>query len=106
MAQNTGGGMKLELLITLNDKMIYGMNMNFFGNKRTVDYDLSSALPQFSNPPTLFIGGTVGRWLKSYAVQLDLNYAIQNITARLEDDDSEWVQFQGFSPGLLFSRPF
>lgn len=99
-----GGGMKVEMSFTTENLMFYGFNMNFFGNKRIQDYDLSSPLPQFSHPPTLFLGATVGRWFGVYNLQLDLNYAIQNITERLEDDDSDWVQFRGFSPGVVLHR--
>jgi len=99
-----GGGMKIEMTLTAENLMFYGVNMNFFGNRRTEDYDLNSPLPQFSHPATLFIGATAGRWFGVYNLQLDVNYAIQNITERLDDDDSGWVQFRGFSPGLVLHR--
>ncbi|NEN24504.1 hypothetical protein G3O08_13425 [Cryomorpha ignava] len=102
---NTGGGMKLLLAATGENKMFYGMNMNFYGNKRKAQYDVKSTLEQYENPGTLFIGITAGRWFNPFSLQVDLNYAIQNITERKEDDDSEWIQFRGFSPGLIAHYP-
>lgn len=102
---NTGGGMKLAIMMTGENKMFYGMNMNFYGNKRTADYDVKSTLEQYRNPATLLIGLSVGRWFNPFSVQVDLDYAVQNITERKEDDDSEWIQFRGFSPGVIAHYP-
>ena len=102
---DTGGGMKVALTVTGDNKMFYGMNMNFYGNKRSASYDVKSTLEQYRNPATLFLGLTAGRWFDPFTLQVDLNYAIQNITERKEDDDSEWIQFRGFSPGLVAHYP-
>ena len=75
-------------------------------NKLKKDFPIASLRPQNSAPPTLFIGLALSKSVMSgkrneLILQLELNMAFQNITAKLNDTDKEWTQFKGFSPGLV-----
>lgn len=100
-----GGGMKVEVSYTAKNQLIYGLGMSFYGNKLKKEYPLSVNREQLSAPPTLFIGGIFGKWFHRFNLQLELNYAIQNVTAKKEEDDPDWVQLKGWSPGIIFNYP-
>lgn len=99
-----GGGMKLDLCFTTSNQMFYGMNMSFSGNGLKKDYPINSQREQTA-PVSGIVGLTVGKWMSSYAVQFDLGLAVHNITKKIGDDDPEWVQLNGWSPGIVFNYP-
>ncbi|WP_276495686.1 hypothetical protein [Pontibacter litorisediminis] len=103
-----GGGMKVDLMYTGKKGIGGGMVMSFYGNKLKQSYPISSSREQNSAPPTLLLGLAAN---KAFAVkdrtefkaQVELAYAIQNVTPKLENEDKDWVQLEGFSPGLVLS---
>jgi hypothetical protein len=102
---STGGGFKVEMVFFDSNSMYYGMNMAFSGNKRKRDYRIGDDRAQADFPPTLFLGGTVGKKLDDFLIQIDADVALQNIITVDPDTDEEPVQFWGFSPGLVVNYP-
>jgi len=100
-----GGGMKVDVHATGRDQMSYGIIMNFYFNKRQLDYPLDTRRTQFSSTPSMIVGLSAGRWLGSFLVQAEVGYTIQNITERIDVDDPEWIQLRGWSPGLVLHYP-
>jgi len=99
-----GGGMKIDLAYTTKNKQFYGLNMSFTQNGLKKDYPISSTREQIS-PVSGFVGLTIGRWFSKYSIQADINLAVQNITRRMGNNDPDWVQLNGWSPGLIFNYP-
>lgn len=100
-----GGGMKIDLSITGAKHFLYGLNMSFYSNKMKLPYSIQTPRTFLKAPPTILIGGTIGRWFGKNNVQLEFNYAAQNVTDKIGDPDPDWVQLEGWSPGLLFNFP-
>lgn len=100
-----GGGMKIDIGFSGKNKLIYGLNMGVYGNKLKKDYPISSPREQFEVPPTLLIGAVFGKWFDKFNVQLEVNAAVQNITEKLSEDDKDWVQLTGWSPGVVVNYP-
>lgn len=103
-----GGGMKIETMLRGRGKKGFGggLVMSFYGNKLKKDFPIASLRLQNSAPPTLFIGlalskSVISEKRRELILQLELNAAVQNITAKLGDMDKEWTQFKGFSPALV-----
>ena len=103
-----GGGMKLDLLYTGSKNYGGGMIMGFYGNELKQKYPISSGREHNSAPPTLLLGAGINKFLEvkdrhELMAQLELCYAVQNITPKLDYNDEDWVQLQGFSPGLVIN---
>lgn len=103
-----GGGMKVDLMYTGKNGIGGGMVMSFYGNKLKQDYPISSSRKQNSAPPTLLLGLAANKAFAvkertEFMVQVELAYAIQNVTPKLENEDKDWVQLEGFSPGLVLN---
>ncbi|KAA5544229.1 hypothetical protein [Adhaeribacter rhizoryzae] len=101
-----GGGMKMDMLYTGKNGFGGGMTMSFYGNKLKEPYPLQVTRAQNNAPPTLFLGIIASKLLSqkeqsNFNLQLELNYAIQNVTPKESENDKDWVQLQGFSPGLV-----
>jgi len=102
----TGGGMKVDMLFTTKKRLGIGLVMIMYGNKLKEPYPIASTRQQNSAPPTIMIGLAVNQIVKSFqrselSAQVDLNYIAQNITPSIDNYDKDWVQFSGFSPGLI-----
>ncbi|MFZ1788257.1 MAG: hypothetical protein WAT92_08105 [Saprospiraceae bacterium] len=100
-----GGGMKIDLGYSGKNNLIYGMNMSVYGNKLKKDYPINSTRTQVKAPPTALIGLIFGKWFDQFNVQGELNIATQNITEKIGENDPGWVQFEGWSPGLIVNYP-
>ncbi len=100
-----GGGMKTDISFMGKRNYIYGLNMSFYGNNLKKEYPLNTNREQFSAPPTLLFGLIFGKWIDKISIQTELNMAVQNITERLENDDPNWIQLKGWSPGVLINYP-
>lgn len=103
-----GGGMKVDMLYTGGKGFGAGMVMSFYGNKLKQNYPIASNREPNSVPPTLLIGLAANKILKKQErkelhAQLELSYAVQNITPKQDAEDEDWVQLQGFSPGLVLN---
>ena len=100
-----GGGMKIDVFYTGKRGWGGGLVMSFYGNGLKKPYPIPSNRQQNEAPPTLLLGLGASRVLSSgdrteLNLQLDLAYAIQNVTPRLDVYDEDWVQLKGFSPGV------
>lgn len=101
-----GGGMKMDLMYIGKKGTGGGLVMNFYGNRLKQEYPVNSPRQQNSAPPTLLMGLALSKILyekekEEFNLQLELNYAIQNVTARIGEYDPDWVQLKGFSPGVV-----
>ncbi len=100
-----GGGMKIDLSYTNEKSNFFGLNMSFYGNKLKKDYPLNTTKEQLAAPPTLLIGLVAGKWINRINIQGELNIAVQNITQKIGDNDQDWIQLNGWSPGLILNYP-
>ncbi|GHA61058.1 hypothetical protein [Pontibacter akesuensis] len=101
-----GGGMKLDMMFTGKKGFGGGMVMSFYGNKLKQPYPISSGREQNSAPPMLMLGVAANKAFAEkerteFNAQLELAYAVQNVTPKLEYEDEDWVQLKGFSPGVV-----
>lgn len=99
-----GGGMKVDINYTFKNKLYYGLNMSFAQNGLKENYPINSQREQTS-PVSGFVGLTIGKWFSNCSVQFDLNLAVHNITEKIGENDPDWVQLNGWSPGLVFNYP-
>ena len=100
-----GGGMKIDLGYAGKNNLIYGLNMSFYGNKLKKEYPINSTREQFKAPPTLLVGLIFGKWYDKFNIQGEINIGIQNITEKIGENDPDWVQLNGWSPGLIVNYP-
>ena len=103
-----GGGMKIDVFYTGKRGWGGGLVMSFYGNGLKKPYPISSTRQQNQTPPTLLLGLGASRVLSrgedtELNLQLDMMYAIQNVTPRLDVYDEDWVQLKGFSPGVTMN---
>jgi hypothetical protein len=101
-----GGGMKIEIMGIGKKGIGGGLLMSFYGNKLRQNYPIDSDRAQNSAPPTMLVGFGLNKALvkkerREFNAQVEFNYAIQNITASLGENDKDWTQLKGFSPGLV-----
>lgn len=101
----TGGGLKMEFNLIDKRDLIYGLNMSMYGNRLKKKYPVNTPRIQLRAPPTLLIGLIFGKEFKKFSVQGELNIAVQNLTARIDQNDQDWVQLKGWSPGLIVNYP-
>jgi len=99
-----GGGMKSDINFTTKNRIIFGLTTSFAGNGLKMDFPISSTREQ-SSPVTGFIGIAVGKWFDQFSITGDLSLAYLNLTEKLGDNDPDWVQLRGWSPGLTFNYP-
>jgi len=100
-----GGGMKIDLSYAGKNNLIYGLNMSFYGNKLKEQYPLNSTREQLKAPPTLFFGLIFGKWFNKFNIQGEINLAVQNITDKIGENDPDWIQLNGWSPGIIINYP-
>jgi hypothetical protein len=104
---NTGGGMKVDMLFMGQKNWGGGFTMDFYGNKLKKPYPISSTRAQTKAPPTLLMGGFASKKINQRGgsneliIQVDANMALQNVVTRENNLDKDYVQFFGFSPGLV-----
>ncbi|RIJ41931.1 hypothetical protein [Pontibacter oryzae] len=101
-----GGGIKMDIMYTGAKGYGGGMVMSIYGNQLKKPYHINSAREQTSAPPTFLLGVGINKILKQQErnelqSQLELTYAGQNIVPKEDTHDEDWVQLQGFSPGLV-----
>lgn len=99
-----GGGMKFNIEYTAKNKLYYGLNISFAQNGLKEDYPINSQREQIS-PVTGFVGFTFGKWISNYSLQFDLDLSVHNITEKIGDVDPDWVQLNGWSPGIVLNYP-
>jgi hypothetical protein len=51
------------------------------------------------------MGLTVGKWFDTFSIQSEVNLGVQNITEKISENDPDWVQLNGWSPGLIVNYP-
>ena len=98
--------MKTEVMMVGKKGFGGGILMSFYGNKLKQAYPIDSERDQNSAPPTLLLGFGLNKTMlkkerREANVQLELNYAVQNVTPRLNESDEDWTQLHGFSPGIV-----
>ncbi|MFT2010099.1 hypothetical protein ACMA1I_15605 [Pontibacter sp. 13R65] len=101
-----GGGMKVDVMYRGRTGIGGGLIMSFYGNKLKQDYPILSGREQNPAPPTLLIGIGLNKTIlkkerSESMLQAELALASQNITPRLGNEDEDWTQLKGFSPGLV-----
>ena len=101
-----GGGMKIDFMFTGKKGYGLGFITSFYGNKLKKEYQLNTSREQYSTPPTMVMGASLSKFIaqqerREFTLQVDICYAIQNLTARLTETDQGWIQLQGFSPGVV-----
>jgi len=100
-----GGGMRFDINFTDKRNLIYGLSTSFYGNKLKKDYPINTNREQFTAPPTGLVGITFGKWFNNFNLQSEFNLAVQNITEKIGDNDEDWIQLKGWSPGLVVNYP-
>ncbi|AKD04511.1 hypothetical protein POKO110462_06955 [Pontibacter korlensis] len=103
-----GGGMKVDLMYTGKKGVGGGLVMSFYGNEQKKDYPINSGREQTHTPPTLIVGLAANKAFAAkerteFNAQVELAYAVQKVTPKLEHEDDDWVQLKGFSPGFVIN---
>lgn len=100
-----GAGMKMDYTFNDNKKFLYGLNLSMYANKNLKDYPVHTTSMQLKARPLLMMGVTFGKWFNKFSMQADLNYVVQNVTEKQHENDPNWIQFKGFSPGVAVNFP-
>lgn len=100
-----GGGARIDVSYTDKRLFLYGLNMSFYGNRLKKEYPINIDREQLSAPVTGLVGAMFGKWYGRFNIQGEINVAVQNVSEKLNENDSEWIQLEGWSPGLLINYP-
>jgi hypothetical protein len=100
-----GGGMKVDLLFTGKRGYGGGIFMNAYFNDLEKDYPINTTRTQNGSQPILLIGLAINKVIpinerRELIAQFEAGYAVQNISSRTNNNDPDYIQLQGFSPGL------
>jgi len=100
-----GGGMKVDLLFSGQRGYGGGIFMNAYFNDLEKDYPINTTRTQNGSQPILLIGLAFNKIVPlnerhEVVAQVEAGYAIQNISSRTNNNDPDYIQLQGFSPGL------
>lgn len=99
-----GGGIFLNMDYTRKNKLIYGFNLGVYGSQLKKEFPVNSARQQI-NPLTGLMGVHVGTWINKFCIQGQVNFAFQNLTQKVGNEDPDWVQLNGWSPGIVMHYP-
>ncbi len=104
----TGGGFKVDVTFAGKKGYGFGITMVMYGNNRKKDYPIDPTRVQDEAPVTLLFGAAINKTIASNSrsyllLQLEPAYAMQSISARINNQDKEYVQFNGFSPGVTLN---
>jgi hypothetical protein len=100
-----GGGMKVDLLFTGRQGYGGGIFMNAYFNDLEKNYPINTTRTQNGSQPILLLGLAFNRIIPlnnrhELVAQFEAGYAIQNISSRVNNNDPDYIQLQGFSPGV------
>ncbi len=103
--QNPGAGVKIDLMYTPKSFGV-GITAVLWANDLKKNYTISSTRDPSKHPVTILVGlalnKVVHEWARSeFIMQVELNYATEEITPRLYNGDHDFVTFNGWSPGLV-----
>ncbi|MEM6378592.1 MAG: hypothetical protein AAF705_10270, partial [Bacteroidota bacterium] len=59
---NLGAGAKMDFTYGTKNRLIYGLNLSFYGNGLKQDYPINSSREQFDIPPSMLLGFVFGTW--------------------------------------------
>lgn len=98
--------MKFDMVYGKENHYLWGFAMHIYGNTAKAYYPLPPDREHDKAPSTLLIGGIVGKEFKKQkhtkmSVQLELCYAVQNISSRTTNVDTDFIQWRGFTPGVV-----
>jgi len=99
---STGGGMRADINYSGKNRIIYGLNLSFAENGLRLDYPINSTRKQAS-PTSGFVGCSIGKWFNNFNIQGEISAAVHNLTEKIGDNDPDWVQLQGWSPGIIIN---
>jgi hypothetical protein len=108
---STGGGFKLDLLWQTRSKVGYGVTMAAYSNKALEYYPINTTRKLDSAPSTFIIGAILSKEFtitakRSLFAQVELAYAGQTVSSRENANDEEYIQLDGFSPGIVVNYSF
>jgi len=103
-----GGGFKADVLGIMQRHSGIGFTFGIYANPLKKKFNLATERNQEDVIPTIFTGiaftNRVFKFEKSeFTAQLELNIAFQNIVSSTTDNSDDYIQFTGFSPGIMFN---
>ena len=101
---NIGGGALINMDYTRKNKLNYGFNLGIYGSRLKKEFPVNTPRKQI-NPLTGLMGFQIGRWINNFNIQGQLNFVVQNLTRKVGEDDPDWVQLGGWSPGIVVHYP-
>lgn len=102
--QSLGMGFRMDVNYSGENKIFYGLNLALLFNDLKEDIPLGLQGNQTSTF-LLLIGPSIGKRYSKYNIQLDFNYALFTIGEEIENGESNIVQLNGWSPGIVFNYP-
>ena len=100
-----GGGMKVDVIYSGKQGVGGGLIMSFYGNRLKRDYPINTTREQDDSPVMMLVGLALNKFIvkkdrHEVLAQFEANYAVQNVSPRINNQDKDYIQFRGFSPGL------
>lgn len=100
-----GGGVSMGMGYAGKNGLIFGLNLNVFANKLKMEFPVTTQRAQLQVPPSVWTNFVFGKWVDKLNVQAEFGFGAQNITERLNDNDPDWIQLTGWSPGIVVNYP-
>lgn len=102
----SGFGFSMECLFTTNSGIGIGLPIRYFENKLKQDFPVDSEREQNEKASTAFIGLGLSKLVREreksrLILGLDVGWISHTLSYSLHEEDHDWIQVQGFSPGIV-----
>lgn len=96
-----GGGARIGFSLVDKKKFTYGFYVNGFDNSLRSEYPISTLREHKTNPFSMFMGASFGKWFNNFGVQAELGRVIHQVTEPVGEDDPLEIRWEGWSPGFI-----
>ncbi len=102
----TGGGFKVDLMYVGEKGIGAGLVMSVYGNSHKKPYPINTTRELDKSSPTLLLGAGINKSMhkkerSEWLAQVELCYAMQNISSKVNNKDKDYIMAKGFSPGVV-----
>ncbi|MEM1328084.1 MAG: hypothetical protein AAGI23_19155 [Bacteroidota bacterium] len=101
----TGFGMLTDVRYTTQKEQIFGISINLFDQPLRQNLPIESNRPQGDNITGGIVAFSYGKWFQQFSIHAELGFSMQNVTPKLNNEDRDWVQLRGWSPGIVLNYP-
>ena len=102
----SGLGFMMETMFTTNNGIGIGIPIRYFDNKLKKEFPVDSEREQNERASSVFVGLSLNKKMgdrekSKLIVGVELGWSSHTLSYALHEEDRDWIQVQGFSPGII-----